>query len=225
MGTGKREIAEETWNHWYHCMGNTYGTWLPGSPKGFRTRHHREHVEGDYQNPPPEGRYDERLRKSKSLLARDPVYLNLTQRRRAVEEIVKSLQKRRIEVLVVSVDRVHFHLVARFPDRNPRHWVGVAKKESSHYLKVEGLAPVGGLWAVRFECVPVADRGHQVMGSEVRGEARREGGVGVELQMKCSRRITQRTRDRVRERRRSNPPGRRGLSPSTLPSARLRRPG
>jgi hypothetical protein len=18
------------WNDWYHCMGNTYGTWLPG---------------------------------------------------------------------------------------------------------------------------------------------------------------------------------------------------
>jgi hypothetical protein len=43
------------WNHWYHCMGNTFGTWLPGSPKGFRTRHHREHVEGDYKHPPPKG--------------------------------------------------------------------------------------------------------------------------------------------------------------------------
>jgi hypothetical protein len=33
-------------------MGHTYGTWLPGDPKGFRTRHHREHIEGDYKKPP-----------------------------------------------------------------------------------------------------------------------------------------------------------------------------
>src|SRR3954468_9029001 len=48
------QVAETPWNNWYHCMGNTYGTWLPGDPRGFRTRLHREHVEGDYRNPPKE---------------------------------------------------------------------------------------------------------------------------------------------------------------------------
>ncbi len=38
--------------NWYHVMGNTYGTWLPGSERGWRERHHREHVEGDYKHPP-----------------------------------------------------------------------------------------------------------------------------------------------------------------------------
>jgi hypothetical protein len=23
------------WNDWYHIMTHTYGTWLPGDPKGF----------------------------------------------------------------------------------------------------------------------------------------------------------------------------------------------
>jgi hypothetical protein len=32
------------WCDWYHIMCNTFGTWLPGDPKGFRTRHHREHT-------------------------------------------------------------------------------------------------------------------------------------------------------------------------------------
>src|SRR5689334_1278780 len=143
-------------------MGNTYGTWLPGNPKGFRTRHHREHVDGDYKAPPPEGRYDERLQKSKDLMKRPPVYLTPRQRTRAVEEFVRSLQKRHIELIAVSIDRVHFHVLARFPDHNPRHWIGIAKKESSHYLKQEGLAPVGGLWATRFEVVPIENRGHQL---------------------------------------------------------------
>lgn len=43
------------WNDWCHCMGHTYGTWLPGDPCSFRTRHHRQHIEGDYRNPPPKG--------------------------------------------------------------------------------------------------------------------------------------------------------------------------
>src|SRR5687768_10994638 len=46
------------WNDWYHVMGNTYGTWLPGSPKGFRTVMRKLHVPFDYKRPPPKGRYD-----------------------------------------------------------------------------------------------------------------------------------------------------------------------
>jgi hypothetical protein len=156
------ETAPEPWNDWYHCMGNTYGTWLPGDPRGFRTRHHREHCEGDYKNPPPKGRYEQRHQKSKDLMTRPAVFLTVPQRVRALEEFVGSLRRREIEVVAASIDRVHFHVLARFPARDPRHWVGVAKKESSHYLKVEGLAPVGGLWATRCECVPIEDRGHQV---------------------------------------------------------------
>jgi hypothetical protein len=41
------------WRDWYHVTGSTYGAWLPGDPRGFRTRHHRQHVEGDYKDPPP----------------------------------------------------------------------------------------------------------------------------------------------------------------------------
>lgn len=156
------ETAPRPWNDWYHCMGNTYGTWLPGDPRGFRTRDHREHVEGDYRNPPVASRYAQRHLKAKDLMKRAPVYLTPRQRLRAVEVFSSSLVRRGIDLIVLSIDRVHFHLLARFPDHNPRRWVGIAKKESSHYLKEEKLAPVGGLWAVRVECVPVADREHQL---------------------------------------------------------------
>ena len=41
---------------WFHVTAHTYGAWLAGDARGFRTRHHREHVEGDYKHPPPAGR-------------------------------------------------------------------------------------------------------------------------------------------------------------------------
>ena len=160
MGTGSKPV--KPWNDWYHVMGHTYGTWLPGDPKGFRTRHHREHVDGDYKNPPPKGKYDKRFERAKRNMRREPVYLTPKQRRRAVMIMGESLRKRNIDVVVISIDRIHQHILARFPDHNPRKWVGIAKKESSAYMKREGLAPVGGLWAVRCACKPVIDRDHQI---------------------------------------------------------------
>jgi hypothetical protein len=152
--------------HFYHVMGSTYGTWLPGDKRGFRTRHHREHVPYDYKHPPPSGMYDGLYEHAKKSMKRDPVYLTMEQRTLAVAEFVKSLTKRSIPIEALSIDRIHFHILAPFPDHDPRKWVGIAKKESSHYMKGAGKAPVGGLWAVRTECVPVksAEHKHNVRG-------------------------------------------------------------
>jgi hypothetical protein len=141
-------------------MGNTKGTWLPGDPKGFRTRHHREHVEGDYKNRPQKGKYDAQWKRSKELMTCEPVYLDVAQRQRAVEEYVRSFKKWRIDLRILSIDRVHTHGLLRVRNHNPRHWVGLAKKESSAYMKRDGLAPDGGLWAVRCKCLPITDRAH-----------------------------------------------------------------
>src|SRR3954469_8997801 len=64
------------WNNWYHCTTHTYGTWLRGDPRGWRARHHREHVIGDYKNPPPRGMYEKIFARSKSLMKRDAVRIN-----------------------------------------------------------------------------------------------------------------------------------------------------
>jgi REP element-mobilizing transposase RayT len=156
----QRKIAPHPWNHWYHVMCHTYGTWLPGDPKGFRTRHHREHVEGDYKNPPPKGKYDPLWQRSKDLMKRDPVYLTIQQRHRAADEFVRAFHKWHIDLRIVSIDRIHMHALIRVPDHNPRHYVGLAKKESSAYMKQDHLAEPGGLWAVRCKCLPIADASH-----------------------------------------------------------------
>ena len=156
----RKNPPPRAWNGWFHIMFHTYGTWLPGDPKGFRTRHHRDHVEGDYKNPPPKGKYDQLWKRSKNLMKREPVYLTSEQRQRAVEEFVRSFKKWGIELRIISIDRVHFHALARFLDNNPRHYVGLAKKECSAYMKRAGPSPEGGLWAVRCECIPIADAEH-----------------------------------------------------------------
>ena len=71
----KGERMSAPWNRWFHCIGGTYGSWLPGDPRGFRTRHHREHVEGDYRNPPPAGIYEPRHRRAEDSPRFDPVTL------------------------------------------------------------------------------------------------------------------------------------------------------
>ena len=55
-------------------------------------------------------------------MKRDPVLLDPDQRKRALDEIVASLQRRNIEIAAASVHRLHKHVLARFPDHNPRRW-------------------------------------------------------------------------------------------------------
>lgn len=143
-------------------MGHTYGTWLPGDPKGFRTRHHRQHIEGDYRNPPPLGTYDAWHAHAQQLMTRDPVYLDPIQRLLAVRLLVESLHRRDIPVAVAAVTDIHFHILTKVVDNRCRHWIGIAKRECSHYAKTYNAAPVGGLWAVRSKNLPIKNRPHQL---------------------------------------------------------------
>jgi hypothetical protein len=142
-------------------MSNTYGTWLPGDSRGFRTYHGKHPIPFDYKHRPPKGYYDALHERSKRLMARPAVILRtLEQRRRVLDEVVASLLRRGLPVAVGAVDRIHLHVLVQCVDRNPRHWIGIAKRESSHYCKIAGLAPVGGIWSVNCECKPIADEAH-----------------------------------------------------------------
>src|SRR5262245_36991735 len=58
---------------WFHVVISTYGSWLQGDPRGFPSRHHREHVEGDYKNPPPPGSFANYRRQNLRSLKQPPV--------------------------------------------------------------------------------------------------------------------------------------------------------
>ncbi|HUT57985.1 MAG TPA: hypothetical protein VNA25_09075, partial [Phycisphaerae bacterium] len=148
------------WNGWYHVNGNTYGTWLRGDARGWREWKHHEHVDGDYRNPPPPGQSDEPLIQSRRMMRGRPIRLTPEQRRIAGQALAEKLAEMGIEVLVLSVDAVHYHFLARFADGQIRWRVGRAKKHASHVLSRHGLP--GTVWAKRCRALPVRDRRHQL---------------------------------------------------------------
>ncbi len=145
---------------WFHLTCHTYGTWLPGDHRGFRTRHHREHVEGDYKNPPPPGAHADRLARSKRLLTQEPVVLAPVWRAAVGVAVRDRLLGLGAEVLVVAMSATHLHVQARFPVASAREWLGAAKRHAWFVARDRGWP--GRLWATRSRALPIRDRGHQV---------------------------------------------------------------
>lgn len=88
------------------------------------------------------------------------VSLNIRQRRIACQEIAAKLLVESIEVIVVAVDDHHYHVIAKFPDHQTRHWIGRAKFHSSMVLR--GDKPHARVWASGCRAWPIRDRGHQI---------------------------------------------------------------
>ena len=144
---------------WYHVTITTYGNWLYGDSRGFRTRHHREHVEGDYRNPPPAGRYTELEQRSRESLKQVPVFLSLEQRRIVGEALRDRLIELGAEVACLAVAGRHIHLLARIPFDRRRDWIGAAKRHVWFVLREHGK--FGKLWAKRSREQPVSDPSHR----------------------------------------------------------------
>jgi hypothetical protein len=146
---------------WFHCTTHTYGAWLYGDPRGYRTRHHREHVEGDYRNPPPPGMYASQFERSNKLLKQNPVTLSPFWRAVVGAAMVEKLLKFDLLLLCLSMSGQHCHLLAKMPGGQvPRQWVGMAKKHSHFIANEKGWT--GKLWAVRSKPNPIRDRAHQL---------------------------------------------------------------
>ena len=185
------------WRNWFHCLGSTYGTWLRGDPRGWRSRHHREHVEGDYKNPPPAGQHDDLLRQSKSLMKGDPVALNPDQRHMVCLALAEALLFHEVELVDLCVSATHYHVLARFEpftapapsprpprrgppppttNRQPRHIMGLAKSWAASKLVRAGRFPHEKVWAKRGKELPIENRAHQLwVVKYIRDHAAKEG--------------------------------------------------
>lgn len=158
MGTRNEGLRNDPC--WFHVTTHTYGAWLYGDARGFRTRHHREHVEGDYKNPPPPGKYAEQERRSRAALKQPPVVLPLEWRKTLGEALRDRLLELGAVLLGVSVSGQHVHYLAKIPYLFPRKWTGFAKKHAWHVANDRGWE--GELWAKRSKATPVKDRAHQL---------------------------------------------------------------
>lgn len=170
----------------YHCIVSTYGSWLPGDPRGWRSRHHRVHVDGDYRNPPPLGMHDDVLCRSRALMKRPEVVLSSPQQSVVRAAFSEKLVQLGCDVLELVVLPRHLHVLLRmlgkpqvimkspgmampglsnvptlWNGQTVRNLLGLAKKHSSHVLRQHGLTThPGGIWAVGSKIVPVRDQSH-----------------------------------------------------------------
>ena len=153
----------KAWNNWYHVTLHTYGSWLRGDPRGWRSRNHRVHVEGDYKHRPAPGTYEREYRNSLAIMKRPQVRIAATARQLVLSAVIEKLQRDRIEVLIGCLDGIHLHLLGRFNDHDPKQWLGRAKKHSSHILREQGIrTDAGGIWAKYSYAVPIVDRSHEL---------------------------------------------------------------
>jgi hypothetical protein len=151
--------SDWTARQWRHCVLSTYGAWLHGDPRGFRTRHHREHVEGDYRNPPPAGKYADKLNRSRKALKQSPIVLAPRWRKLVSASLVQRLSKLDAYVACAAVGGQHIHLLLKIPKGSSQVLLGKAKRHAWFVAREAGWT--GRLWAKRGSAKPVRDRRHQ----------------------------------------------------------------
>jgi hypothetical protein len=146
---------------WIHFVETVYGAWLYGDTRGFRTRHHREHVEGDYKNPPPTEKYGPEWQRSIESLKQPPAVLTPAWRPIIGAAVRDRLTDLGAFVLCLAQGGQHLHLLAKLPlGVDARIWMGLAKKHSAFEAKGKGWQ--GKLWGKRGKEVRVRDRAHQL---------------------------------------------------------------
>src|SRR5205823_8268879 len=115
---------------WYHLIASTYGAWLYGDPRGFRTRHHREHVEGDYKNPPRPGMYEHEERRSREALKQPPVIFPSEFREVVGSAMLEKLEFQGALVACLAVASQHIHVLAKTSIGKQREGMGAAKRHA-----------------------------------------------------------------------------------------------
>ena len=159
----KNERGEETLilsaPAWVHATVTCYGQWLPGDPRGFRTRHHREHVAGDYKRPPTRD-YSARHHQSRQLLKHAPVVLAARERAAAVDKIRERLVTAGVVPAAIAVAATHAHVFGHFPIGEPKKLVGRAKRNATEELRDRGRDEDEKVWAKGCRCEVIEDRRH-----------------------------------------------------------------
>jgi len=145
---------------WFHIVMSSYGSWLYGDSRGFRTRHHCEHVEGDYKNPPPAGLYAWREHNSRKSLKQPPVVFPRELRQVLGEAIRDRLAGLGAYILTIAAGGQHVHVQAKMPRESPRAWAGLAKKHAWFEAR-DHRGWVGKMWGQRSKAVPITNKQHQ----------------------------------------------------------------
>jgi REP element-mobilizing transposase RayT len=144
---------------WRHIVFSTHNSWLPGDPRGFRSRDHRIHSSGDYKNPPPEGEHAGLYRYAKKISG-DPVVIPEELREPMGQAIIADLQKRDCRVLVIAVAGTHVHYLAELPEDVSEYRDIVGRSKTAACFAVREQMP-GRIWGRNATYKVIKDAEHQ----------------------------------------------------------------
>ena len=166
---------------WWHLILTGRCSWLPGDPRGFRSRDHRIHSSGDYRNPPPSGEHANLHRYAQNHSGPERTFPPDI-RRRLGEAMLATIRKAGLRVLVVAVGHSHGHVLVECSDN-----LAVAKRLQTRLKQVSSLAVrdamPGRIWASGGKPIRIADRGASGAGAWVySGPCAEGGGVDVALE-------------------------------------------
>jgi hypothetical protein len=124
------------WQDWVHVTVSTYGTWLPGDPRGFRDHDHRVHSSGDYRHRPPEGEHVGLHRLAREAVGAE-VHLPPHLRKIVAEVIAEKLAACGVAVRIAAVAKTHAHILARVGNVDAKPIIGRAEQAASHRVRDE----------------------------------------------------------------------------------------
>ena len=117
------------WNNWYHCMLTAYGQWLPGDPRGWRTRDHREHVDGDYKNRPQATDFAKGLHSHAHTLLKFPPVRFVPESRQPIGMLIlESLSIQKVPLAALAVCPTNIHLLIQSADPRIKVILGKCKQ-------------------------------------------------------------------------------------------------
>lgn len=145
---------------WFHVEIWAYGGWLPGDPRGFRSKEHRVHSTGDYRNPPPvwehRGLYDA----AKQAVRGRAISFTSDQRPLIGTLCVKWCETQSVGLLAVAVGQRHGHLFMNLPLAETDRTVGRMKRYVSREAGRADERLRGQIFAKSGEPRRVETRGH-----------------------------------------------------------------
>ena len=129
---------------WWLVSWSTYGTWLPGDPRGYRTWRGKRHV------PPPkryaapgEATYEPAPHRELLALARksmneEPVFLSPDERRTAAEAMREEFELIPVEPSILAVAEWHVHVLVRVGGYPLRTAAGRLRAAATRLLHIRG---------------------------------------------------------------------------------------
>jgi len=142
---------------WCHVTWSTYGVWLPGDPRGFRSRDGKVKSTGDYRFRGLPNKHEGLLEFSRESLARPPVEQRAARRREVLGLLLEEASNIGIPIEALSVSRAHVHALLMLEPRAERRAVGRLKRRVS--LRCRDWSP-GGLWGEACWIDVVQDKPH-----------------------------------------------------------------